>query len=97
MSYLMSPVASYGSPYVARNVASDLTGPTVINHYAHMRRASPGSVRNTMSTIYSYGRGRREDKPDLGDDVVSRFELFILGDGEKKVTEEPDTRKFCLL
>ena len=28
------------------------------------------------------------------DDVPDRFELFLLGDGEKKVTEEPDTRKY---
>jgi len=27
------------------------------------------------------------------DNVPSRFELFLLGDGEKKVTETPDTRK----
>lgn len=27
------------------------------------------------------------------DNVPNRFELFLLGDGEKKVTEEPDTRK----
>lgn len=28
------------------------------------------------------------------DNVPSRFELFLLGDGEKKVTEAADTRKF---
>lgn len=27
------------------------------------------------------------------DNVQDRFELFLLNDGEKKVTEEPDTRK----
>jgi DNA-directed RNA polymerase II subunit RPB11 len=27
------------------------------------------------------------------DNVPPRFELFLLGDGEKKVTETPDTRK----
>ena len=28
--------------------------------------------------------------------VQDRFELFLLGDGEKKVTEEPDTRtSYC--
>ena len=35
--------------------------------------------------------------PDRGelhaeDNVPPRFELFLLGDGEKKVTETPDTR-----
>jgi hypothetical protein len=26
--------------------------------------------------------------------IPDRFELFILGDGEKKITEAPDTRKY---
>jgi hypothetical protein len=26
--------------------------------------------------------------------IPNRFELFILGDGEKKITEAPDTRKY---
>jgi hypothetical protein len=31
-----------------------------------------------------------------GQDVnkANRFELFLLGEGEKKVTEAPDTRKY---
>ena len=33
---------------------------------------------------------------DTSDNVGNRFELFILGDGEKKVTEEVDTRKHAL-
>ncbi|CAF9923254.1 MAG: hypothetical protein GOMPHAMPRED_002790 [Gomphillus americanus] len=28
---------------------------------------------------------------DPGNDPVNRFELFLLGDGEKKITEIPDT------
>jgi len=31
------------------------------------------------------------------DNVPHRFELFLLGDGEKKVTETPDTRKLIFL
>ena len=31
------------------------------------------------------------------DNVENRFELFLLGDGEKKVTEAADTREFLLL
>ena len=27
------------------------------------------------------------------DNVPSSFDAFLLGDGEKKVTEEPDTRE----
>jgi len=29
---------------------------------------------------------------DSSPDLLNRFELFILGDGEKKVTEAADTR-----
>ena len=36
----------------------------------------------------------RESKPTAEDNVQPRFELFLLGEGEKKVTEEADTRKF---
>ncbi|MCJ1451016.1 DNA-directed RNA polymerase II core subunit [Mycoblastus sanguinarius] len=38
------------------------------------------------------GGGRREARPTAEDNVQHRFELFLLGDGEKKVTEEADTR-----
>lgn len=37
---------------------------------------------------------RREPKITAEDNTQPRFELFLLGDGEKKVTEEADTRKF---
>ena len=36
----------------------------------------------------------RESRPTAEDNVQPRFELFLLGEGEKKVTEEADTRKF---
>ena len=39
------------------------------------------------------GRYRRTHVAGI-DNVPDRFELFLLGDGEKKVTEEPDTRKY---
>ncbi|CAD6578211.1 MAG: DNA-directed RNA polymerase II core subunit [Alectoria sarmentosa] len=35
---------------------------------------------------------RRESKPTAEDNTQPRFELFLLGEGEKKVTEEADTR-----
>ena len=38
--------------------------------------------------------GKRESKPTSEDNQPDRFELFLLGDGEKKVTEEADTREF---
>ena len=37
--------------------------------------------------------GSRGFKPTHETNVPERFELFLLGDGEKKVTEEIDTRK----
>ena len=37
-----------------------------------------------------YERGTRTTAED---NTQPRFELFLLGDGEKKVTEEADTRK----
>ncbi len=35
----------------------------------------------------------RYPKPTAEENNTSRFELFLLGDGEKKVSETPDTRK----
>ena len=40
---------------------------------------------------------RRESKPTAEDNTQPRFELFLLGEGEKKVTEEADTREFSYL
>lgn len=39
----------------------------------------------------NYYTGRGEFNAE--DNLQPRFELFLLGDGEKKVTETPDTRK----
>ena len=36
----------------------------------------------------------RASRPTAEDNVQNRFELFLLGEGEKKVTEEADTREF---
>ncbi|KAL8857086.1 MAG: hypothetical protein Q9178_006378 [Gyalolechia marmorata] len=71
---------------------------TVVSHHAHMQRASSASCSS----------GRLEGKADMRvanaeygqpgsraiaeENVPNRFELFLLGDGEKKVVEEPDTR-----
>ncbi|MCJ1425061.1 DNA-directed RNA polymerase II core subunit [Sticta canariensis] len=41
---------------------------------------------------HSFANSRREGKASTEDNVAPRFELFILGDGERKVTEEADTR-----
>lgn len=37
--------------------------------------------------------GTRGSKPAAETNVPERFELFLLGEGEKKVTEEIDTRE----
>lgn len=50
----------------------------------------------TMTSLNA--AGKREAKPTSEDNQPARFELFLLGDGEKKVTEEADTREFsCFL
>lgn len=38
-----------------------------------------------------------QPRPGAEDNTQPRFELFLLGEGEKKVTEEPDTRKLSYL
>ena len=54
-----------------------------------MTRDAPPMTMNP-NTPNSY-RGRHMIGAE--DNVQNRFELFLLGEGEKKVTEEPDTRK----
>ncbi len=47
-----------------------------------------------MYPIDSASQGSiREPKPGAEDNVQPRFELFLLGEDQKKVTEEPDTRE----
>lgn len=50
----------------------------------------PGNTASMNINSLSMGRrgGSRAE-----DNTADRFELFLLGDGEKKVTEEADTRK----
>jgi DNA-directed RNA polymerase II subunit RPB11 len=38
----------------------------------------------------------KADHDNVANDVPTRFELFLLGDGEKKVTWAPETRKFTI-
>lgn len=38
-----------------------------------------------------------QPRPTAEDNTQPRFELFLLGEGEKKVTEEADTREFSYL
>ena len=56
-----------------------------------MTRVPAGYLRDPSSMrLPNPERGHR---PTTEENVPNRFELFLLGDGEKKVTEETDTRK----
>ncbi|KAL8716647.1 MAG: hypothetical protein Q9225_006039 [Loekoesia sp. 1 TL-2023] len=72
---------------------SFLNEPTHISSWSHMRK-SPITTRNLSSNMRlpNPEGGHCEPKPGAEDNVPNRFELFLLGDGEKKVTEETDTR-----
>lgn len=56
-----------------------------------MTRLPHNSIMRVMTSLNP--AGKREAKPTSEDNQPARFELFLLGDGEKKVTEEADTRK----
>lgn len=49
---------------------------------------------SSMNPIAGNAGYCRESRPTAEDNTQPRFELFLLGEGEKKVTEEADTRKF---
>ena len=61
------------------------------NYDDHFSSNPHRNVNPAVNTQERY----RGDRPKIAaeDNVASRFELFLLGDGEKKVTEAPDTRK----
>ena len=96
----LSPVrpAEYLAPNidnVRRLVAKpSLNRATVISAAAHMQRPPPGgSLIGTMNINIGNPNTERGQRINAEDNVPSRFDAFLLGDGEKKVTEEPDTRK----
>ena len=60
----------------------------VVNNFAHLRHSRFAQHVNMVP--YNPERGRR---PVTESNVEDRFELFLLGEGEKKVTEAIDTRK----
>ncbi|KAI4118980.1 MAG: hypothetical protein LQ345_001062 [Seirophora villosa] len=66
-----------------------LSEPTHTSNFAHMSRAT-GTILSTMGIPNPEAAHR--DRPSAEENVPNRFELFLLGDGEKKVTEETDTR-----
>lgn len=52
----------------------------------------PSSIA-TMNINIGNPNTDRGQRINAEDNVPTRFDAFLLGDGEKKVTEEPDTRK----
>ncbi|KAG9689757.1 RBP11-like subunits of RNA polymerase, partial [Aureobasidium melanogenum] len=46
------------------------------------------SMGTPVTTLYVH----KPERGDVANDVPPRFELFLLGDGEKKVTWAPETR-----
>lgn len=66
----------------------------IIDTHAHMTRG-PGNIlpATPLAPMSSTDEPRPGPPLTANDNVPNRFELFILGDGEKKVTEETDTRK----
>lgn len=66
-----------------------------ISHYSHMTRSRslPSNMKIGPGSAVNAGQPR----PGAEDNTQPRFELFLLGEGEKKVTEEPDTREFSYL
>lgn len=75
--------------------STNLSSPQHTSFPSHMTRPSfPMPSMNFRISIPGYNR---ESRPTAEDNVQPRFELFLLGEGEKKVTEEADTRKFSFL
>jgi hypothetical protein len=55
------------------------------------------SVLNSKATMNTTNAQKTPDKANMSSaNVSNRHELFLLGEGEKKITEEADTRKFSI-
>ena len=90
--------AEYLAPnidYVHRPVARpSLNRATVVSAAAHMQRYPLGASSSaTMDINIGNPNAERGQRISTEDNIPSRFDAFLLGDGEKKVTEEPDTRE----
>ena len=66
---------------------------TIISQHSHMQKDRNWGLSSMYPIDTTAQGGHREPKPGAEDNVQSRFELFLLSDGEKKVIEEPDTRE----
>ena len=71
----------------------DTVDPTPEPQY-HNGGFSYDPLRNVNPGVNAQERYRGDRPKGMAEsNVTPRFELFLLGDGEKKVTEAPDTRK----
>ena len=61
-----------------------------------MSRGGAGLYANMNVNALS-SNSNRGPKPTAEDNVPNRFDTFLLGDGEKKVVEEADTRKLTFI
>ena len=67
---------------------------TVVSGAAHMQRFPFGPPSTaTMNINIGNPYTDRGHRINTEDNIPTRFDAFLLGDGEKKVTEEPDTRR----
>ncbi|KAL8694961.1 MAG: hypothetical protein Q9224_003474 [Gallowayella concinna] len=67
---------------------------TIVSPFAHMQRVPSTGQRFSSGNmrVENAERGHPGSRATAEENNPNRFELFLLGDGEKKVTEEPDTR-----
>ena len=83
------------SDYVNRPYNTNMDSTHHTSVYSHMRPPSLHMpIVNPRASTTGY---TSEAKATAEDNTQPRFELFLLGDGEKKVTEEADTRKLNFL
>ncbi len=92
-TYCTFTMAPPNGEYVTPSISGVLdTQNTVISQHSHMQKARTGLSYSSMYPIDNAAQGRhREPKPGAEDNVQPRFELFLLADGEKKVTEEHES------
>ena len=81
-------------PYGYNNLYTPNLGTSQhVSYHSHMSPPSYTSMNPNVHRAGSAGQPR----PTAEDNTQPRFELFLLGEGEKKVTEEADTREFSYL
>ena len=72
--------------------SNDALPRVIVNNWAHLRYSCYQQNVNMVPP-----NPERGAQPVVESNVPDRFELFMLADGEKKVTEAIDTRKLTLV